>query len=62
MRRVRGDLGFVVPAIALTARVRQQDRELALASGYQRHVSKPVLPNELVIAVSQLLQQRAGEV
>jgi CheY-like chemotaxis protein len=57
IRRVRS-LGCGVPAIALTARIRQEDRDLALASGFQLHVGKPVPPHELVHAVSQLLQPR----
>jgi len=55
IRRVRSDLESAIPAIALTARVRREDRAKALASGFQLHVRKPVLPAELVTAVSGLL-------
>ncbi|MFB3852802.1 MAG: MEDS domain-containing protein [Vicinamibacterales bacterium] len=41
-----------VPAIALTAYGRTEDRERALAAGFARHVAKPVLPDELVAAVA----------
>lgn len=37
-----------LPAIALTAYSRAQDRRLALAAGFQSHISKPVEPAELV--------------
>ena len=51
LRRVR-ELGPArggrVPAIALTAFARSEDRTRALRSGFMVHVSKPVDPSELV--------------
>ncbi|GAB6196385.1 hybrid sensor histidine kinase/response regulator [Lysobacter xanthus] len=49
-----------VPAIALTAYARAEDRMRALASGFQVHVPKPVQPAELV-AVAQSLSGWRGE-
>ena len=46
--------GGRVPAIALTAFARVEDRIRALASGYQMHMAKPVEPTELVVAVASL--------
>jgi PAS domain S-box-containing protein len=46
-----------VPAAALTAYARTQDRATALASGFQMHITKPVDPVELVIAVSTLAER-----
>ncbi len=43
-----------VPAIALTAFTRAQDRMRALTSGYQNHVSKPVEPDELATVIASL--------
>ena len=43
-----------VPAIALTAYTRSVDRVRALAAGFQMHMSKPVEPAELVVAVKSL--------
>jgi PAS domain S-box-containing protein len=43
-----------IPAAALTAYARSQDRITALASGYQMHLVKPIDPLELVVAVSAL--------
>jgi PAS domain S-box-containing protein len=43
-----------VPAIALTAYARSEDRRRALASGFQMHVSKPIEPCRLVAAIAQL--------
>jgi CheY-like chemotaxis protein len=43
-----------IPAIALTAFTRAQDRVRALEAGFQTHISKPVEPDELVaVIVSQ---------
>ena len=44
-----------VPAIALTAFARGEDRQRALAAGFQRHLAKPVDQAELVDAVSAVL-------
>jgi len=43
-----------VPAIALTAFARAQDRMRALSSGFQNHVAKPVEPDELVTVIASL--------
>jgi len=43
-----------IPAIALTAFTRAQDRVRALSSGYQSHVAKPVEPDELVTVIASL--------
>jgi CheY-like chemotaxis protein len=43
-----------IPAIALTAYARVEDRLLAFRAGYQAHVSKPVDPNELLGTIVDL--------
>ncbi|MHC5855769.1 PAS domain-containing protein [Nostoc sp.] len=48
--------GGEIPAIALTAYARVDDYERAITSGYQRHVTKPLDPEELVQAVVALAQ------
>ncbi len=45
------------PAIALTAYAREEDRRRAMASGFQMHLAKPVLPEALVLAVAAVVQQ-----
>ena len=45
-----------LPAIALTAFARAQDRTNALEAGFQTYVIKPVEPAELVVAVRSLIQ------
>ncbi|HSL20270.1 MAG TPA: MEDS domain-containing protein [Vicinamibacterales bacterium] len=57
IRRVRAmaDPGLArIPAVALTAYGRADDRTLALAAGFQQHVAKPVLPDELVAVVASV--------
>ena len=44
-----------IPAAALTAYARSEDRVTAIASGFQTHLSKPVHPTDLIMAVSALL-------
>jgi PAS domain S-box-containing protein len=53
--RARPDgAGAEIPAAALTAYARMEDRERALAAGYQMHIVKPVDPRELTRAVASL--------
>jgi CheY-like chemotaxis protein len=57
IRKVRSlppERGGAVPAVALTAYVRAEDREQAHSAGYQMHVPKPVEPTELATAVASL--------
>jgi signal transduction histidine kinase len=46
--------GGQVPAVALTAFARDEDRVRALAAGFQIHVAKPVAPHELLEIVARL--------
>ena len=43
-----------IPAIALTAYARPQDRMQALTSGFQTHLAKPVEPDELTAVIGSL--------
>jgi CheY-like chemotaxis protein len=54
MRRVRSlspEAGGKIPAIALSAYSRDEDRQRSLAAGFQAHLAKPVEPNELLEAL-----------
>ncbi|HEX7334910.1 MAG TPA: response regulator, partial [Pyrinomonadaceae bacterium] len=53
IKQVR-EKGEQIPAIALTAYARTQDRIRALAAGYNTHVAKPVEIKELVTVVKCL--------
>ena len=44
-----------IPAVALTAYARAEDRLAALASGFQMHLAKPVNPGELVTVIASLV-------
>ena len=44
-----------IPAIALTALARAEDRRRALLTGYQLHLAKPVEPAELRNAIASLV-------
>ena len=46
--------GGVIPAVALTAYVRMEERLHVLAAGFQLYVPKPIEPLELRIAVARL--------
>jgi signal transduction histidine kinase/CheY-like chemotaxis protein len=50
--------GGSVPAAALTAYARTEDRLRALRAGFQLHLSKPVQPAELITVVASLATRR----
>jgi CheY-like chemotaxis protein len=54
VRRLPAALGGALPAAALTAYARMEDRVRALRSGFQIHVPKPVDPTELITVVANL--------
>ena len=47
-----------MPAVALTAYARAEDRAKAIAAGYQRHLPKPVDPARVVSLVASLVRDR----
>jgi len=47
--------GGQIPAIALTAYARLEDRDKALLSGFQLHFPKPINPLDLVLVVANLV-------
>jgi PAS domain S-box-containing protein len=58
MQQVRNwtvEQGGNIPAIALTAYAGEDDRQLAAAAGFQLHVSKPVMPEDLVSAIASVI-------
>jgi PAS domain S-box-containing protein len=64
LRRVREwerEGNFYVPAVALTAYGRAEDRVRALMAGFQTHVTKPVEPAELAIVIVSLIKRKGGE-
>ena len=63
LRRIRAlgaPAGGHLPAIALTAFARSEDRTRALRAGFLAHVAKPVEPSELLATVASVVG-RAGD-
>jgi len=62
IRKVRASPGqsHAIPAIALTAYGRAQDRVRALEAGFQSHLVKPVDPNELLVVIRSLFDRFAA--
>ena len=61
IRQVRGRVAAkTLPAVALTAFARSEDRRRALLAGFQTHVAKPVDPAELVAVVASLVERTGG--
>jgi CheY-like chemotaxis protein len=58
MRSLSRDEGGRIPAVALTAYARLEDRTRALRAGFNAHVAKPVDPNELLAVLSSLALAR----
>ncbi len=54
LRALGPERGGVVPAVALTAYARSEDRMRAMASGFQMHVPKPIEAGELVVVIASL--------
>ncbi len=64
LRRVRAlekERGGKIPAVALTAYARTEDRRAALLAGFQFHIAKPVEPAELIAVIANLAG-RTGDV
>jgi signal transduction histidine kinase len=57
VRALPADAGGTIPAIALTAFARPEDRNRALGAGFQMHVAKPVEQAELLAAVLALVRR-----
>ncbi len=45
-----------LPALALTAFSQREDRMRALSAGFQMHMSKPVVPEELIVVIANMVQ------
>ena len=62
VRALEAERGEVdqIPAIALTAFGRSEDRLRALQAGFQMYVAKPVEPAELAVVIASLTNRRAG--
>jgi PAS domain S-box-containing protein len=60
VRALEAEQGAVapqIPAIALTAHARAEDRFRALQAGFQMHIAKPVEPTELAVVILSLIKR-----
>ncbi|MBW4510056.1 MAG: response regulator [Scytonematopsis contorta HA4267-MV1] len=57
IRKLPPEEGGQIPAIALTAYASDKDRDEAVEAGFQIHLSKPVMPDELTTVITQLLNR-----
>ncbi|MCU1268112.1 MAG: hypothetical protein JWM21_4430 [Acidobacteria bacterium] len=55
IRTLAAQQGKPLTALAVTAHAKAEDRERALAAGFQAHVAKPIDPTELVLMVARLV-------
>lgn len=56
LRSLEPEKGGRIPAIALTAYTREEDRLKALSAGFQQHLSKPIDPTKLIAMVADVLK------
>jgi CheY-like chemotaxis protein len=61
LRSVLDEDGRMTPAIALTGCALPEDRERALASGFNIHMTKPTTPEALLSALSKLAAGTVNE-
>ncbi|MCC5630811.1 response regulator [Nostoc sphaeroides CHAB 2801] len=50
-----------IPAIALTAYAGEINQQQALKAGFQQYIVKPVAPDELLMAISNLIYLGVGD-
>ncbi|HEY3324507.1 MAG TPA: ATP-binding protein [Planctomycetota bacterium] len=62
LRRLPAREGGDIPAIAVTAYAKVEDRQAALNAGFQAHVPKPIMPEDLVALVRSHAAQTHSEV
>jgi signal transduction histidine kinase len=60
LRALGVDEGAQVPAVALTAYATPADAAKALAAGFDRHVTKPIVPSEIVNVVASLAERHGS--
>lgn len=59
IRKIRAMSGAAadVPAIAFTAFAKEEDRDAAIAAGFQQHIAKPIDPFELLSLVARVTRR-----
>jgi len=54
VRELEAERGGRIPAVALTAYTRSEDRTRAMLAGFQAHIAKPVEPQELAATIASV--------
>ena len=57
IRLLAPESGGTTPAIALTAYAGEIDQQRVLDVGFQKHLAKPIEPDELVTVVARLVHR-----
>ena len=55
LRRLPPSQGGQIPALALTAYARSEDRIAALKAGFHMHLAKPIDPSDLLVTIATLV-------
>ena len=58
IRQMNQEQGGKIPAIALTAYAREEDKNRAISAGFECHIAKPVEPTELVTVILELIESK----
>lgn len=61
VRRLVSNKNKRIPAVALTAYARVEDRVRALEAGFQTHIAKPVEPIEIIAVIASLAKGLGGK-
>jgi signal transduction histidine kinase/CheY-like chemotaxis protein len=56
IRSLPANRGGLIPAVALTAYARSEDRTKALRAGFDVHLAKPIDPAELLVVIATLVE------
>jgi CheY-like chemotaxis protein len=56
VRKLPAEHGGAIPAVALTGFAREEDNARALSAGFNKHVAKPIDPENLVSEIAKLIK------
>ena len=57
LRKLPAENGGEIPAVALTGFAREEDNRRALVAGFNKHVAKPIDPENLVREIAELMKE-----
>ncbi|MEP0912682.1 response regulator [Leptolyngbya sp. GB1-A1] len=62
VRALNPEQGGQIPAIAVTAYAREEDRQAAFSAGFQDHLAKPINPTQLIALIANLASRTSDAV